>query len=175
RHGCRLDFNSGCNQLLNRTKGTSAILFANGVGAASVGVHDRGQSHGFALPFQLPVNTGVITSESAYADYGDVDGLGGQCSVASRLVAARRPDCRMVRYLFEHFKQGVEHPPETQYREVDRLPRASHHDQPWAGCRRRALYFCANWSGRSAAATMMCRACALKILLFGQCERPGFL
>jgi hypothetical protein len=63
----------GGEHLLHRAESLAAELAGYGVRPVHVGIDDSQKVNGFALLFQLFVDAGVIASENAHADDGDVD------------------------------------------------------------------------------------------------------
>ena len=74
-HGDRggLHFAVRGDQLLDRAEGAAAEFAGDGVGARHVGIHHAHQADRLALLRQLVIDAGVVASEGAHADHGDVD------------------------------------------------------------------------------------------------------
>ena len=81
RNRGRLNLIAG-EQLLDGAEGARAILAGEGIGASRFSVHDRGQLDRLTLLRELVVNAGMVASEGAHADDGDVNWVvSGQWSV----------------------------------------------------------------------------------------------
>jgi hypothetical protein len=88
-----LDFAVRGEKLLERTERAASEFAGGGISAQQVGIDHADQADGLACLFQLLVDAGVIASERACADYGDIDdavGIQGRFSGGS---GRRRHDC----------------------------------------------------------------------------------
>ena len=60
-------------ELLDGTESAATEFAGNGIGPRHVWIHHSHQPHGFALLRQLVIDAGVVVSEGAHADHGDVN------------------------------------------------------------------------------------------------------
>jgi hypothetical protein len=87
--GGGLDFAVRSEQLFERSEGAAPELAGDGVSARHIAVDNTEQAESLSLLFELLVDAGVITSERAYSDHGDVDDSGRiQVEFSGRPVAA---------------------------------------------------------------------------------------
>jgi hypothetical protein len=75
RHGYRssLDLAVGSDELFDRTEGAATEVAGGSVSPRQVRIHHPNQAKRFALLRQLVIDAGVIATESAYSNHGDVN------------------------------------------------------------------------------------------------------
>src|SRR5262249_14171785 len=73
RHRSGTDLAVRGQHLFYGSEAAAVELTGHGVGAVNVGIDHSNKAYSFALLFEFFVDTGVITSEDAYADYGNGD------------------------------------------------------------------------------------------------------
>jgi hypothetical protein len=87
---CSFDIDPGADQLLDRTKGTAAEFSCDRVSSRGIFVDHADQFNGLEFTSKLVVNAGVITSEGAYADDGNGNGIVGLQILDFRLKNGKR-------------------------------------------------------------------------------------